>query len=179
MTTFGGVGIMSTERPLPLDRLYLLNPGQSLSVGDRTLHAFRPPLYDSPATVGFYDDRSGAVFSSDCFGAPVSSVELAAGVNAGEVPPAELRGGQLLWAAVDSPWVHNVDTNRYLDTVRSMQAFDPNLICSSHLPPATNMTSMFDMLAEAPSADPFVGPDQQALEQLLASFEPAAAQPDH
>lgn len=29
---------MSTERPVPLDRVYLLNPGQSLHVGDRTLH---------------------------------------------------------------------------------------------------------------------------------------------
>ncbi|HEY0475196.1 MAG TPA: MBL fold metallo-hydrolase, partial [Kribbella sp.] len=59
ITTFMGAGIMSTERPLPMDRVYLLNPGQSLDVGDRTLRGFRPPLYDSPATVGFYDDRSG------------------------------------------------------------------------------------------------------------------------
>jgi hypothetical protein len=36
-----GAGIMSTERPLPLDRVYLLNPGQSLESGDRRLHAFR------------------------------------------------------------------------------------------------------------------------------------------
>lgn len=42
VTTFLGFGIMSTERPLPLDRVYFLNPGQSLDVGDRTLHAFRP-----------------------------------------------------------------------------------------------------------------------------------------
>jgi hypothetical protein len=31
------------------------------------------------------------------------------------------------------------------------------------------------MLAAAPEAEPFVGPDQRALEQLLASFEPASA----
>jgi len=60
VTTFLSVGVMSTERPLPLDRLYLLNPGQSLDVGDRTLTAFRPPLFDSPSTTGFYDNRSGA-----------------------------------------------------------------------------------------------------------------------
>jgi glyoxylase-like metal-dependent hydrolase (beta-lactamase superfamily II) len=177
VTTFLGLGIMSTERPIPLDRVYLLNPGQSLNVGDRTLHAFRPPLFDSPATTGFYDDRSEAVFSSDCFGAPLASGELAGGPDAREVPAADLRGAQLLWAAVDSPWVHNIDMNRYLQTVRSMQSFDPTVIFSSHLPPATSMDILFDMLAEAPSADPFVGPDQQALEQLLASFEPGAAEP--
>ncbi|MDQ6856932.1 MAG: MBL fold metallo-hydrolase, partial [Candidatus Dormibacteraeota bacterium] len=77
VTTFMAAGIMSTERPLPLPRLHLLNPGQSLDVGDRTLHAFRPPLFDSPVTVGFYDDRSRACISSDCFGAPLASAELA------------------------------------------------------------------------------------------------------
>jgi glyoxylase-like metal-dependent hydrolase (beta-lactamase superfamily II) len=174
VTTFGGVGIMSTERPLPLDRVYLLNPGQSLSVGDRNLHAFRPPLFDSPATVGFYDDRSRTVFSSDCFGAPVATYELAVGTDARDIPADDLRGGQLLWAAVDSPWIHNIDTNRYLDTVRAVQTFDPNLILSSHLAPATNTASLFDNVAEAPNARPFVGPDQQALEQLLASFEPVS-----
>jgi flavorubredoxin len=75
ITTFIGAGIMSTERPLPLDRLYLLNPGEKLDVGDRTLHAFRPALFDNPATVGFYDDRSRACFSSDCFGAPLARIE--------------------------------------------------------------------------------------------------------
>ena len=30
ITTFLGAGILSTERPLPLDRVYLLNPGQRL-----------------------------------------------------------------------------------------------------------------------------------------------------
>jgi flavorubredoxin len=39
VTTFLGAGILSTQWPLPLDRVYLLNPGQSLEVGDRTLTA--------------------------------------------------------------------------------------------------------------------------------------------
>lgn len=33
---------------------------------------------------------------------------------------------------------------------------------------------LFDLLAEVPGADPFVGPDQRALEEMLAGFEPAA-----
>jgi hypothetical protein len=31
------------------------------------------------------------------------------------------------------------------------------------------------MLALAPGANPFVGPDQEALQAMLAGFEPAAA----
>lgn len=179
VTTYIGMGIMSVERPLPLDRVYLLNPGQSLDVGDRTLHEFRPPLFDSPATVGFYDDRSGACFSSDCFGAALSSAELGYGVDVREVPPGDLRDAQLLWATVDSPWVHNVDAGRYVQTVRSMQAFDPEIIFSSHLPPALGLgTQLFDMAADAPDADRFVGPDRQALQQMLAGFEPATGASD-
>lgn len=176
VTTFIGAGIMSTERPLPLDRVYLLNAGQSLDVGDRALHGFRPPLFDNPATVGFYDDRSRACFSSDCFGAPLVTAELASGVDVGAVQPADLRAAQLLWATIDSPWVHNVDTVRYLKTVRSLQAMDADVILSTHLPPATGLgAQLFEMLAQAPKADPFVGPDQQALQAMLASFEPAGA----
>jgi hypothetical protein len=176
VTTFIGVGIMSTDRPVPLDRVYLLNPGQKLEVGDRTLHAFRPPLFDNPATVGFYDDGSRICFSSDCFGAPMATAELAGCMDVREVPAHELRAAQLLWAAIDSPWVHNANTDRYRGTVRSMQAIDADVFLSTHLPPAIGLgTPLFEMLADAPGADPFVGPDQQALQAMLASFEPSAA----
>jgi len=174
ITTFIGAGIMSTDRPLPMDRVYLLNPGQSLDVGDRTLRAFRPPLFDSPATVGFYDDNSGICFSSDCFGAPMPTSELAGCAEVRDVPRDDLRAGQLLWAVIDSPWVHNVDPAKYLGTVEPIRAMDPAVILSTHLPPAAGQTAEFlDMLAAAPGADPFVGPDQRALEEMLAGFEPA------
>jgi glyoxylase-like metal-dependent hydrolase (beta-lactamase superfamily II) len=175
ITTFIGAGIMSTELPLPLHLLYLLNPGEKLDVGDRTLHAFRPPLFDNPATVGFYDDRSRTSFSSDCFGAPLATTEFAAVGDVGELPEDELLGAQLLWATIDSPWVHSVDPARYLQSVRALQAVDADVILSTHLPPATTTRArLFDMLALAPGANPFVGPDQQALQAMLASFEPAA-----
>jgi len=175
VTTFLGVGILSTERPLPLDRVYLLNPGQSLDVGDRRLHAFRPPLYDSPATVGFYDDRTRTCFTSDCFGAPLPTADLARTGDARDMPAGELRAAQLLWATVDSPWVHIVNTGQYLQTVRSIQHLDPDVILSTHLPPAIGLTTqLLDTLAQAPGTDPFTGPDQQALEQMLAAFQPAA-----
>ncbi|MEU0163816.1 MBL fold metallo-hydrolase [Streptomyces sp. NPDC006261] len=176
VTTFLGMGIMSTVRPLPLDRVHLVNPGQTLNVGDRVLHAFRPPLYDSPATVGFHDDRSRTVFSSDCFGAPLPSPELAASDNADAIPADLLRAGQLLWATVDSPWVRLVDEQAYEATFQPLRAAAPEAVLSTHLPPAVGHTADFlDMLHTAPTADPWTGPDQQALEELLAGFEPTAA----
>jgi glyoxylase-like metal-dependent hydrolase (beta-lactamase superfamily II) len=176
VTTFLGMGIMSTDRPLPPHRVHLVNPGQTLDAGDRTLVAFRPPLFDSPATVGFYDPRARACFSSDCFGAPLPSAELARSDGVGDIPRGELRRAQLMWAAVDSPWVHTTDQARYAATIAPLRAMGPELILSTHLPPAAGHTDeLLDMLALAPGADAFVGPDQHALEELLASFEPVTA----
>lgn len=176
VTTFIGVGIMSCERPLPLDRVHLLNPGQSLDVGDRTLSAFRPPLFDNPATVGFFDDLTGVCFSSDCFGAPMPTADTAEDGDAGAVPAEDLRAAQLLWASVDSPWVENVDPKRFLDTFHLLRDRAPELVLSTHLPAAAGMTArMIDTLGSAAGIAPFVGPDQAALAQMLAGFEPAAA----
>ncbi|MFJ6798513.1 MBL fold metallo-hydrolase [Streptomyces sp. NPDC091268] len=178
VTTFMGAGIMSCERPLPMDRVFLLNPGQSLDVGDRTLAAFRPPLFDNPATVGFYDDRSRACFSSDCFGGAMASAESAAGGEAEAVDAQGLRAAQLLWASVDSPWVALADRDKYLATVAPLREMDAEYVFSTHLPAASGITArLIETACLAPELTPFVGPDQEALEQLLAGFEPAAAAP--
>lgn len=176
VTTFLGAGIMATERPLPMDRIRLVNPGETFDVGDRTLTAFRPPLFDSPATMGFYDPRSRTCISSDCFGAPMPSEDLAEAEDVREVPADALRSGQLLWATVDSPWVHTTDRDVYLGTVDRVRRMEPETILSSHLPPIVGggTSAAFEMLAAAPMADPYVGPTQAALEELLAGFEPAA-----
>jgi hypothetical protein len=174
VTTFVGAGLLSLERPPPLHRMHLVNPGGTLDVGDRLLHAFRPPLFDNPTTVGLFDPETRTCFSSDCFGAPMPTADLASCADVRAVPAAELRAMQLLWATVDSPWVHTVRAGDYLNTVRAVQAMAPDLVLSTHLPPAAGITAqLLDMLAAAPAADPFVGPDQRALEQILAGFEPA------
>lgn len=179
VTTFLGVGIMSTERPLPLDRVHLVNPGQALDVGDRRLFAFRPPLFDNPATTGFFDPRSRACFSSDCFGAPMASEEQALSTDVAAVGDDDLHAGQMLWASVDSPWVHSVDQDRFAESLRPLREMDAAMVLSSHLPPAVGRTeSLIDSLARTPEATPFVGPDQQALEALLAGFEPGGAASD-
>jgi hypothetical protein len=174
VTTFTGAGIMSLERPLPFDRIYLLNPGQSLELGDRQLTGFRPPLFDNPATVGVFDTSTGVALSSDCFGAPLPTAELATAVDAAAAGADDLRAAQLLWATVDSPWVHQVDPARFAASFQPLRDFDPTRILSTHLPPRTgDPARMYDTLLEAPQADPFVGPDQAALEAMLREFQPA------
>ena len=75
------------------------------------------------------------------------------------VDAGELRAAQLLWATVDSPWVHSVSTASYLSSVRSLESLSARTLLSSHLPPAVGIQSqLLDMLAAAPAADAFTGP---------------------
>ena len=86
-----------------MDRIYLLNPGQSLDAGDRRLTGFRPPL-------------------------PLATAE-----NAAEMRPDELRAAQLLWATIDSPWVHTVDPAKFAASFGPLRDFGPAAVLSTHL----------------------------------------------
>ena len=175
VTTFLGLGILSLEWDVPVERVHLLNPGQALAVGDRELRAFRPPLFDSPATTAFQDSATGVVFSSDCFGGPMATAALAGCDDVRAVPGDDLRAAQLLWAAVDSPWVHLVDREAYGRTLTAMRTMAPSTVLSTHLPPALDgADALLDTLRLAPDSPPFTGPDQAALEEMLAGFAPGA-----
>jgi flavorubredoxin len=168
ITTFLTVGRMSLFRPLPMDRVYLLNPGQSLDIGDRVLTSVRPPSFDAADTAGFYDSGSNAFFSADCFGGLLSGPAQ----TAADIPPSDLREGQLLWATIDTPWLHSVDATTFAASLDQVRQMNPELILSAHLPPARRMTDqLVDVLAATRTATPFEGPDQDALEQMLGRSE--------
>jgi flavorubredoxin len=165
ITTFLGLGIMSTSAPLPMDRVHLLNPGQRLTVGDRNLRAIKPPTFDNPSTTGFLDESSGVLFSSDCFGALLQEVPE----NAADLTDEQLREGQVFWATVDSPWLHKVDEAAFARDLDGIRALKPDMVLSSHLPAANGalLDRFLTTLAAAPRAQPFVGPDQTQFEQML------------
>ncbi len=174
ITTFLSVGSLSTSAPLPMDRVHLLNPGQAITVGERTLTAVKPPVFDNPSTTGFHDEKSGVFFSSDCFGALLEDVPE----RADDLSDDELRQGQVLWATIDSPWVHNTDPGALAKELNLIRQMNPTMVLSSHLPAASGaMTErLLGSLAATPTAQPFVGPDQAALEQMLAQMTAAAPQ---
>ena len=168
ITTFLGVGIMSLAAPLPLDRVRLVNPGETIAVGNRTLTALKPPAFDNPCTTGFYEHGSKVLVSSDCFGALFADVPE----RAADLADDELAAGQVFWATVDTPWIHNVDAGvfaRALDGIRQLQ---PKLILSSHLPPAdgTMTERLLASLDAARVAVPFTGPDQATFQEQLQTL---------
>jgi flavorubredoxin len=173
VSTFLSAGIMSLSAPLPMDRLLLASPSRKITLGDRTLIPIKPPAFDNPATMGFYEERSGALFSSDCFGALLSEVPR----SAADLSDKDLREGQVFWATLDAPWLHKVDRGalaRELDGIRGMA---PKMILSSHLPAAPgHMTDrLLASLAAAPDAAPFLGLEQEALDQMLKQMTEMAS----
>lgn len=175
VTTFLGLGKLGVYRPLAAERVYLLNPGQRLDVGDRELLALRPPIFDAPETTAFVDSKTGVLFSSDFLGAVLSEPAEAAA----DVPASALRDGAVLWATIDAPWLTHVPEAVHDARLAEIRALAPPAVLGSHLPPAAGM---IDVLLEharaARGAPPFVGPDQRALAATLASLaeaEPARA----
>ena len=167
VVNFVGASRMSADWPVPMHRVYFLNPGESISVGDRNLTAVRPPLYDAPGVNGIYDDKSGAFFSIDSFGAIIPSAVQ----DAADIPEADLAQGFYIWHAVDQPWVHLVDEVKFARLLDSVRQMAPKIILASHLPPCRGMNEhCLKLMAALPGSEPFVGPTQADLEAMLAQM---------
>jgi ODP family beta lactamase len=156
---------MSTLWAVPMDRVYWLNSGDRIAVGDRELTAVRPPMFDNPTTIGVYDNKSEAFFSADFFGAIIPSPVQ----NAEDLTEVDLAQGMVNWGSADSPWVHMVEPGKFGRALDRIRQIAPKMIFSAHLPPAQGKTEQFLKLIESlPASIPFVTPDQMALEQILA-----------
>lgn len=164
---------MATWWPVPLDRVHAIRPGDRLDVGDRHLRAVRPPVYDNPMTAGLLDERSGALFSVDAFGAILPSTPQ----DAGDVPEGELLAGMTAWATFDSPWAHLVDRHRFGRTLDEVRSLAPTTILSSHLPAAggASLDGLLKVLEALPDAEPFVAPDLDAFAAIVAGIDTSAA----
>ena len=165
VTTYIGMAKMGLHG-FPLDRVYLLNPGQSLDVGDRELMAVKPPTFDAPETTGLVDMKSRTLISADCFGALIDKpVETAA-----DIEQSTLRDGSILWATIDAPWLSVIDAEKFARSLSAIEQLDTDIILSSHLPAADGMgKTLLNILAEAHQAPSFTGPDQSALEKMMAA----------
>jgi hypothetical protein len=158
----------STLWPVPMDRVYWLNPGDSINAGDRELVAVRPPIFDNPTTIDVFDKKSKAFFSADFFGAiipaPVKNTE--------DLSETDLAQGMIGWASADSPWIHLVEFGRFSKELNKIRQIDPKMIFSAHLPPAFEKTEqLLQILENLPVSAPFVTPDQTALEQILSQLK--------
>ena len=152
LTSFVSVGFLSLRDELPMQRVRVVNPGETLTLPDRTLTAVRPPTYDSPATLGVVDSKTRAFFCADSFGAVLSEVDDdLSGLGA----PA-LRASMHLWSSIDSPWVENLSQTRWDQALERLRALDLDWLLSAHLPPGKGRTDeLLGIYRDLPQIRPF------------------------
>lgn len=158
---------MKTWWEVPLDRVRAMGPGDRLDVGDRELHAVRPPTFDNPMSIGCFDDRTATLFAVDSFGAilPTPVDDLA------DIAEGDLVAGMVAWTTFDSPWLHLSDGAKLAEVLDNVRRLAPRRILSSHLPPAVDrLESFLDVIAAIPAAEPFIAPDADAFNEIVANL---------
>ena len=166
------------EQRLPLERTRWLEPGDTLDIGDRTLHLVLPPIFDGPTTRGVLDDRTGAMWIVDSFAALISGD----GFDVRDVP-AELYDETFAqFNSLISPWHQWLDPVRYGQHVDSVARLAPSVVASAHGPVHIGdaITDAFDRVRRLAGAPRLMGPGQDLLDELIAGVlgeepEPASA----
>lgn len=165
---------MASWWPVPMDRVHAMRAGDRLAVGDRTLRAVAPPVYDNPMSTGLLDEATGSLFTVDSFGAFIPEPTQ----DAAEVPADALAGGMQAWAATDSPWTHLLDRNLFRDVLQGVRDLRPTQIFSSHLPAASgaSLENFLKVLESVPDAEPAVAPSHEEFSHMLAAMQAAPAE---
>ena len=159
---------MGTWWPVPMERVHAIRFGDEIHVGDRTLTAIAPPLFDNPMSTGALDQSTGALFTVDAFGAILPEATQ----DAADVPPDALAGGMVGWATTDSPWAHVTDRAKFSEVLDRVRQIRPTRIFSSHLPAAsgTSTEDFLRLLETVPDAEPFMPPDAEQFAQMIAAM---------
>jgi flavorubredoxin len=152
----------------PLDRCQWVMDGESLDIGDRTLRALRPPVFDSPTTRGLFDPTTGVYWAVDTFATPLPDPTM---------PIADLdpdfwdQGLELFALGAVSPWLTMLDTDKYGRYVDRVQDLDITTIASCHSPVIEGpfIERAFNRIRRLPTIDPPDMPDQSVLDEIVAA----------
>jgi len=168
VTQYIGYLRLETAYSMRPERVHLLNPGQHLDVGDRTLGVLRPPVFDAPSTSAYFDSKSGVLFSADSFGAFVP--ELAEDVS--DIPPTAYAEGFEFFNRGNHPWSAWADPAKIGKVLEEIRQLDPRVIASCHSPMARGrLDTHLAAMAAIPGMEPLLGPDQVAFEMIIAEME--------
>jgi len=157
----------------PLGRCRWVMDGESFDIGDRTLQALRPPVYDSPTTRGLYDPTTGVYWAVDTFATPLPDPQL----GVADLDREFWDFGLALFAlGAVSPWLSMVDPAKFGPYVDRVQSLDITTIAACHSPVIEGpfIEQAFARIRELPALDPPLMPDQCVLDQIIA----ASAQPE-
>jgi flavorubredoxin len=165
------------DRMLPLERIRIVNPGESFTAGDRTLTAVVPPAFDSPTTRGLYDSATGVFWAADAFAVGVTEPVD----DIAEMDPGFFRDSFLHMQRMLSPWHRWLDAVKYRRHLDDLRALGATTVVGAHGPAlhGPQVESAYLLLEELPHHLPADLIGQADLEMLLALLgmetQPAAA----
>jgi flavorubredoxin len=171
VTPFVGFARLADSHELPIERMLLINPGQSFSAGDREFTVMQPPIWDSPATHTLYDPKDEVLFAADSLGAfiPGPAEEVT------DVSEAAFSEGFHTFARALSPWVHLVDQGKFDKHLERFRKLEPKTILSSHgLVARGRADYLLRAVSALPAMEPFVGPDHEEMLAMMAGVEAGA-----
>jgi flavorubredoxin len=162
---------LGLEKPLPLDRMVWLGPGDHFDAGDRRLQLVVPPIFDGPTTRALFDERTGVLWAADSFAAFTPGA-----VYERHDVPDDLFGEAFpLLNSLVSPWHQWLDPVAYGRHVDSVQALGATVVASAHGPVLRGdaIADAFDRVRSM-AGQPIVQPPGQALldELVAAILEP-------
>lgn len=156
------------EVDLPLDRIRSVDHGESFDAGDRTLHLFRPPIFDGPTTRGLYDPTTSAMWIVDSFASMVTGEDDVRDARA--VPDELYEATFRAFNSMISPWHQWLDPVAYRRHVDSVEAMGILAVASAHggvhYGPAIH--EAFDRVRALAGAPITPDPGQPALDEMLA-----------
>jgi flavorubredoxin len=159
----------------PLDRCRWVDNGESFDVGDRTLRAVRPPVWDAPTTRGLFDESTGVYWGVDAFASPMPGgpVERAADLES----EFWAEGMAMFIYNALSPWLTLVDPARFAALCDEVQSLGMTCIATAHCPVIgeESIDQAFALTRALPSVPAPPVPDQAALEAIVAAM--AGAEP--
>jgi flavorubredoxin len=164
---------MGASLAVPPTRWRWIGDGDSFSVGDRRLHAIRPPIFDSPTTRGLYDPNTGVYWSSDAFATPMLSPVR----DVAELDDEFWRDGMATFDRYVSPWLELVDEAKFQRTIDRIERLSLSTIVGCHTP-AIHGSRVLAALASTRrtlSATVPPQPDQTVLEEIQRALTAAAA----
>jgi flavorubredoxin len=169
LTTWFSIGRMADEWETPINRCRFVNDGDTIDVGDRTLVAKRPPLYDNPTTRALFDTRTSVVWAVDTFGTnlPTPMPDI------GELTDDEFRDGQFFGGRLVSPWYTLLDTGKFRAVVDDFQRLGAEVAAGCHTPVlhGHRLAEAFDLLRQLPDVPPWQEFTQADLDAWMDAAE--------
>lgn len=171
VTTFFSVERLALEKPpLPLQRMQWIEPGGSFDAGDRTLHLFKPPIFDGPTTRGLYDPTTGAMWIVDSLACPVPSGDAVYDVR--DVPRDVVDEFLPLFNSMVSPWHQWLDPEVYRRHVDDVEALGLLTVASAHGPVMAGdaIHEGLDVIRNLAGKPIIPAPGQELLDELVAQI---------